>query len=391
MSHVQQPSSGNWLDAHGGVFIAGIGLHPYQFPTDTPYTELGLTAVRAALADSGLAWDRVQSAYVGTTSIGMAAGRVMLRHLGSTGLAVTQVENASASGSFAFRQACMEVATGMSDVVLAVGVDKHGDGRRAANKDGLERLSETATIPAAKFAMMARTYLRERGASVEQMANVAVKNHGNAARNPFAQFRKPRTLEQVLASPRVVGDLTVQQCCPRGEGAAAVMVVSGDAIRKLGLDARRCVRVKASVAGSERPETHYGDSAVELVRTSAQAAFEQAGIAPKELDLLELHDAFSVEELLYSEAIGVCEPGEGARYLARGDSHIGGRCAINASGGLIGMGHPLGPTGIGQLAEITRQLRGEAEGRQHPNARWGMAHMIGLGSVSVAHVLSASA
>ncbi|WP_010458111.1 thiolase family protein [Acidovorax radicis] len=391
MSHTQQSNSGNWLEANGGVFIAGIGLHPYQFPTETPYTELGLTAVRAALADSGLAWDRVQSAYVGTTSIGMAAGRVMLRHLGSTGLAVTQVENASASGSFAFRQACMEVATGMSEVVLAVGVDKHGDGRRAANKDGLERLSETATIPAAKFAMMARTYLRERGASVEEMANVAVKNHGNAARNPFAQFRKPRTLEQVLASPRVVGDLTVQQCCPRGEGAAAVMVVSGNAIRKLGLDARRCVRVKASVAGSERPETQYGDSAVELVRSSAQAAFDQAGIAPKELDLLELHDAFSVEELLYSEAIGVCDPGEGARYLARGDSQIGGRCAINASGGLIGMGHPLGPTGIGQLAEITRQLRGEAEGRQHPNARWGMAHMIGLGSVSVAHVLSASA
>jgi acetyl-CoA acetyltransferase len=391
MSNVQQSTSGNWLDANGGVFIAGIGLHPYQFPTETPYTELGLTAVRAALADSGLAWDRVQSAYVGTTSIGMAAGRVMLRHLGSTGLAVTQVENASASGSFAFRQACMEVATGMSDVVLAVGVDKHGDGRRAANKDGLERLSETAIIPAAKFAMMARTYLRERGASVEEMANVAVKNHGNAARNPFAQFRKPRTLEQVLASPRVVGDLTVQQCCPRGEGAAAVMVVSGNAIRKLGLDARRCVRVKASVAGSERPEAQYGDSAVELVRTSAQAAFDQAGIAPKELDLLELHDAFSVEELLYSEAIGVCDSGEGARYLARGDSQIGGRCAINASGGLIGMGHPLGPTGIGQLAEITRQLRGEAEGRQHRNARWGMAHMIGLGSVSVAHVLSASA
>ena len=391
MSHSQQSNSGNWLDANGGVFIAGIGLHPYQFPTETPYTELGLTAVRAALADSGLAWDRVQSAYVGTTSIGMAAGRVMLRHLGSTGLAVTQVENASASGSFAFRQACMEVATGMSDVVLAVGVDKHGDGRRAANKDGLERLSETATIPAVKFAMMARTYLRERGASVEEMANVAVKNHGNAARNPFAQFRKPRTLEQVLASPRVVGDLTVQQCCPRGEGAAAVMVVSGNAIRKLGLDARRCVRVKASVAGSERLETQYGDSAVELVRSSAQAAFDQAGLAPKELDLLELHDAFSVEELLYSEAIGVCDPGEGARYLARGDSQIGGRCAINASGGLIGMGHPLGPTGIGQLAEITRQLRGEAEGRQHPNARWGMAHMIGLGSVSVAHVLSASA
>ena len=346
--------------------------------------------MRAALADAGLDWKQVQSAYVGTTSIGMAAGRVMFRHLGSTGLAVTQVENASASGSFAFRQACMEVSHGISDVVLAMGVDKHGDGRRAANKDGLERLSETATVPAVKFALMARSYLRERGAGIEAMAKVAVKNHGNASLNPYAQFRKPRTLEQVLASPKVAGDLTVQQCCPRGEGAAAVLLVSGRALRRMNLDPRRCVRVRASAASSERDETVYGQGAIDLVRGTAQAALAQAGIAPTALDLLELHDAFSVEELLYSEAVGVCAAGEGAAYLERGDSRIGGRCAINASGGLIGMGHPLGPTGIGQIAEITRQIRGEAEGRQHPNARWGMAHMIGLGSVAIAHVLSAA-
>lgn len=380
----------NWIDGNGGVYVAGIGMHPYQFPSDTPYTHLGLTAVRAALADAGLAWPQVQSAYVGTTSIGMAVGRVMFRHLGSTGLAVTQVENASASGAFALRQACMEVALGISDVVLAMGVDKHGDGQRAANKDGLEHLSDTATIPAVKFAMMARRYLRERGAGMESMARVAVKNHGNAALNPYAQFRKPRTLEQVLASPKVVGDLTVQQCCPRGEGAAAVIVVSGKALKRLGLDAGRCVRVRASAATSERDETDYGQGILDLVRNSAQAALTQAEIDAGRLDLLELHDAFSVEELLYSEAVGVCAPGEGAAYLERGDSAIGGRCAINASGGLIGMGHPLGPTGIGQVAEITRQIRGEAEGRQHPNARWGMAHMIGLGSVAIAHVLSAA-
>ncbi|WP_282568455.1 beta-ketoacyl synthase N-terminal-like domain-containing protein, partial [Bosea sp. ASV33] len=154
----------HWLDPHDGVYVAGIGMHPYQFPSDTPYTHLGLVAVRAALGDAGLSWSQVQSAYVGTTSIGMATGRVMLRHLGATGLAVTQVENASASGSFAFRQACMEIASGISDVALAVGVDKHGDGRRAADKEGLARLSETATSPAVKFAMLARTYLRERGA-----------------------------------------------------------------------------------------------------------------------------------------------------------------------------------------------------------------------------------
>ena len=379
-----------WIDGNDGVYVVGTGMHPYQFPSDTPYTHLGLTAVRAALADAGLDWKQVQSAYVGTTSIGMAAGRVMFRHLGSTGLAVTQVENASASGSFAFRQACMEVSHGISDVVLAMGVDKHGDGRRAANKDGLERLSDTATVPAVKFALMARSYLRERGAGIEAMAKVAVKNHGNASLNPYAQFRKPRSLEQVLASPKVAGDLTVQQCCPRGEGAAAVLLVSGRALRRLNINPKRCVRVRASAASSERDETVYGQSATDLVRGTAEAALAQAGIAPTKLDLLELHDAFSVEELLYSEAVGVCAAGEGAAYLERGDSRIGGRCAINASGGLIGMGHPLGPTGIGQIAEITRQIRGEADGRQHPNARWGMAHMIGLGSVAIAHVLSAA-
>lgn len=379
----------HWLDPHDGVYVAGIGMHPYQFPSDTPYTHLGLAAVRAALGDAGLSWQQVQSAYVGTTSIGMATGRVMFRHLGATGLAVTQVENASASGSFAFRQACMEIASGISDVALAVGVDKHGDGRRAADKEGLARLSETATIPAVKFAMMARTYLRERGADAASMAKVAVKNHGNASLNPFAQYRKPRTLEQVLASPKVAGDLTVQQCCPRGEGAAAALLVSGRALRRLGLDPARCVRVRASAACSETEETAYGAATVDLVRGSAQAALAQAAISAQTLDLLELHDAFSVEELLYSEAIGICEPGEGAAYLERGDSRIGGRCAINASGGLIGMGHPLGPTGIGQIAEITRQLRGEAGERQHTHARWGMAHMIGLGSVAIAHVLSA--
>jgi acetyl-CoA acetyltransferase len=378
----------NWIDQRGGVFVAGIGLHPYQFPTDTPYTHLGLTAVRQALADAGIGWKEVQSAYVGTTSIGMAAGRVMLRHLGSTGLTVTQVENASASGSFAFRQACMEIASGVSDVVLALGVDKHGDGRRAANKDGLERLSETATIPAVKFGLVARSYLREHGLSVESMARVAVKNHGNASKNPYAQFRKPRTLEQVLASPKVVGDLTVQQCCPRGEGAAAAILISGLVLKRLGVDPRRCVRVLASAANSERSELVYGTSMTDLVRSSSHAAFEQAGVGPNDLDLVELHDAFSVEELIYSEAMGICAPGEGAAYLERGDSQIGGKCAINASGGLIGMGHPLGPTGIGQITEITRQLRGEATGRQHQGARLGLAHMIGLGSVSIAHVLA---
>ena len=369
------------------VHVVGIGMHPYQFPSETPYVHLGLTAVREALHDAGLQWPQVQAAFVGTAAIGMAAGRVMLRHLGSTGLAVTQVENASASGSSAFRLACQAVASGEHEIVLAVGVDKTGHARRASGSDGLATLSPTSNLPVAKFALLARRYLREGGLDVQALARVAVKNHGNAALNPYAQFRKPRTLEQVLASPKVAGELTVQQCCPRGEGAAAVIVASAAAMARLGLSRARSPRVIASVSTSERLGRGDVPAIVDMVRESSELALEQAGIGAHELNMVELHDAFSIEEIVYSEAIGVCKTGEGAHDLARGETAIGGRCAVNASGGLIGMGPPIGPTGVGQIAEITRQMRGEADGRQHPDTRLAMAHMIGLGSVAIAHVL----
>lgn len=370
------------------VHVVGIGLHRYQFPSETPYVALGLTAVREALADAGLAWPQIPLAVVGSTAIGMAAGRVMLRHLGSSGLEVMQVENASASGSTALRIACLQVAAGVHDVAIAIGVDKFGDGRRAATKDGLAPLSPTAHVPLVKFALLARRLMAEHGLTVEDLARVAVKNHGNAALNPYAQFRKPRTLEQVLASPKVAGDLTGLMCTPRGEGAAAVLVASAEGMARLGIDRRRAVRVLASVATSETLAEDGVPPIVEMVRVSSLAALEAAGIGAQDLDLVELHDAFAIEEIVYSEAIGVCARGEGAHYLRRGASGIGGTCAVNASGGLIGMGHPLGPTGIGQVCEIVRQLRGEAAGRQHGGARFGMAHMIGLGSVAVAHVLA---
>ncbi|MGY4802901.1 thiolase family protein [Teichococcus aerofrigidensis] len=370
------------------VRVVGIGMHPYQFPTEIPYVTLGLTALRRALADAGLDWPAVGFAAIGTGAIGMAAGRVMLRHIGSTGLEVMQVENASASGSSAFRTACLMVASGQHEVALALGVDKFGSGQRAAHKDGIPRLTPAAEIPAVKFALMARAWRDRYGLTPEEMALVAVKNHGNAARNPYAQFRKPRTLEQVLNSNRVAGDLTSLQCTPRGEGAAAVIVASEEAIRRHGLDRGRAIRVLSSVASSEHAVADEGWSLVEMVQRSGLAALEQAGVAMGEVDIIELHDAFSIEEIVYAEALGLCPLGQGAAQLRAGRWDIGGGgCAVNPSGGLLGMGHPIGPTGAGQVAEIVRQLRGEAEGRQHPGARTGLAHMIGLGSVAVGHVL----
>jgi acetyl-CoA acetyltransferase len=215
---------------------------------------------------------------------------------------------------------------------------------------------------------------------------VAVKNYGNSAKNPNAQRQRAYDLAEVLAEPAISGVLTKLQCCPIGEGGAAVVVVSEDAIERLGIDRSRCVRVLAS---AQRSEELYGAKSfdAELTRQTVEQALGQAGVAADDLDVVELHDAFSVEELQYVEAMGLCGEGEAAAEVEAGAFHIGGRCAVNPSGGLLGMGHPIGPTGVGQIAEIAKQLRGEAGPRQQPGARTGLAHMVGLGAVCLVHVL----
>ena len=366
------------------VYVVGVGLHRYQKKSERSYIELGLTAVREALDDAGIPWANVESAIVGNAVLGMAPGRAMLRHLGASGLSIAQVENASASGSTAFRQACLEVASGTSDVVLALGVDKPGTVPASMSWTGTERLSPVS--PITSFALLMNDYMHRHGVSAEQIAEVAVKNHGNAAHNRYAQFQKKRTLEEVMRHP-VAGSLTRLQCCPFGEGSAAAIVASEQAIGDLGIDASRAVQVIASVSRSERVFAPEQSVIVELTRETAARAFEEAAVGPADLDVVEVHDAFSVEELLYTEALGLCGEGEGAAYLAEGKSRIGGECAVSASGGLIAMGHPFGPTGVGQVAEVTRQLRGEAGVRQQHGARLGLAHMVGLGQVCLVHIL----
>lgn len=372
------------------VYVAGVGWHPFQRPGGTPYVQLGLVAVRAALADAGLRWPDVDSAYTGTALLGMAVSRPLLKHLGVTGIPMMQVENASASGSTAFRLACHDVAAGTSEVSLVLGVDKLPTALGASNDTGVPALAASYVPPVAHFALLAAEYLDRYGATPEQLAAVAVKNHGNAALNPNAQRQKVRTLAEVLAGPPVAGPLTRLQCCPVGEGAAAVLVVSEDAIGDLGLDPARCVRVLASVL---RSEELYGPRSfdAELTRATVAAAYAQAGIGPADLDLVELHDAFSIEELQYLEVMGLAEEGQAAAALAAGEFSLGGRVAVNTSGGLLGSGHPIGPTGVGQIGELTTQIRGEAGARQHRGARTGLAHMVGLGAVCAVHVLQDTA
>ena len=368
------------------TYVVGIGLHPYQNRSETPYVTLGLRAVREALDDAGIAWPAVESAYVGSALLGMAVGAGMLRYLGATGIPFAQVENASASGSTSFRQAVYEVAAGFADVSLAMGVDKAEPWRVAPAKAGVASLADRLSAPFTHFAMLTQKYMTDSGATPEQVAKVAVKNHRNGALNPYAQRQKVRTLEEVMAPPVISGVLTRLQCTPVGEGAAAVIVMSEEGMKRHGIPMRRAVQVLASASRSEQPfGRENGDSA--LTKATTEHAYEQSGLGPKDIDIVELHDAFSIEELLYLEVMGFCREGEAAAELEAGSFDIGGRVAVSASGGLIAMGHPLGPTGTGQVVEVVRQLRGEAGQRQHPNARVGLTHMVGIGPVCLVHTL----
>src|SRR5690606_13874021 len=226
-------------------------------------------------------------------------GRPMLRHLGASGNSIVHIENASASGSTAFRHACIEVASGMSDVALAVGVDKPGKTRRERGEQqaGIPQLAAEAIVPFTHFALLTNGYMNAHGVSIEDIARVAVKNHGNGAKNPNAHRQRARTLDEVMSGRRVSGDLTTLQCCPVGEGAAAVIVASEEGIRRLGIDASRAVRVTSSVARSERVYAPGAGFDAELTRETTALALEQAGLKPSQLDIVELHDAFTVEEL----------------------------------------------------------------------------------------------
>ncbi|WP_076867135.1 thiolase family protein [Bradyrhizobium mercantei] len=366
------------------VYVVGVGWHRYQRPSETPYVALGLHAIRQSLADAGIAWTDVDTSYVATGFLGMAPGLPMLRYLGASGRPLVHVENASASGSAAFRHACIEVAAGVADVALAVGVDKPDTARHV--RTGISSLADDAIAFFTHYALLLDQYTQEHGVTPQDVALVAVKNHRNGALNPNAHRQQERSLDEILGGKLLSGSLTPLQCCPVGEGAAAAIIASEEGIKRLGINSGRAIRVAASAACSERAGL-AGPADVTLTQDTVADALQQAGLKPQNVDVLEVHDAFTIEELLYLEATGFCKPGEAVQLLKEGAFEIGGKMAVSASGGLIAMGHPVGPTGIGQIGEITMQLRSEAGSRQHKGARVGLAHMIGNGPICYAHVL----
>ena len=383
------------------VAVIGVGLHPYGKWRDKKPKELARTSVEGALDTAGLQWKDMQSAWCGHTNLGMTAGARLFAPLGQTGLSITNVENASATGSYAFRGAYLEVASGEFDVALALGIDMQPRRDRPRAPGGLsaapkpeKKPDKTAeekkdkkprppTGPMVKFAEDTQAHMDKYGTTIDQIAQVSVKQHYNAARNPYAQYREEVTLEQVHAARHVAGPLTVLHCCPFGDGAAAAVLASEDVVERLGIEDP--VWVSTSVS---RSTVESEPELTDLTAATARVAYERAGIGPDELGMVELHDAATIEEIQYAESLGLCGEGEGGGMIERGETALTGRIPINSSGGLLAMGHPFGPTGLGQIAEIYWQLRGEAGDRQIPaRPKNGLAHMVGLGGTCIVHIL----
>ena len=371
------------------VVIAGVGMTRFA-KVPEGLRHLAGEAVSAALTDSGVSVEEVEAAYVGNAVAGlvtgqeMIRGQVMLRPLGIEGIPIFNIENACASASSALNLGWQAVANGMHDVVLCLGAEKlsHDDKTIGMNAIGTaidvemraelaEEVSTNGDDEGARsffmdlYADMARRYMSASGATAEDFAAVVVKNQHNGARNPRAQYGAELSVEQVLASRRVVDPLTVLMCSPISDGAAAVVLMSERAARRRGASGPR---IRASVVRSGNVHDKDDPTAGSAARAAA-AAFEQAGLGPGDLDCAELHDASAPAELIVYEQIGLAEPGGGPELLASGRTRLDGELPVNTSGGLLSKGHPIGATGIAQVCEASWQLRGEAGERQVEGAR----------------------
>jgi acetyl-CoA acetyltransferase len=370
------------------VFVAGVGMTKFGRYPHTRGSRLGAESLRLALNDADIPFQKVDLLIGAHLDSGLDATLEVLHEFPYTGIPAFTVQTASATGSMAVAQAYRAIATGQADVVAAVGFERMISGTFSSHlieQTGANLSSVSGFTPLSTFGMMKNRRMEELGESDETFARVVVKNFGNAALNPLAQRQRVVTLQDVLDSPLYADPLHKLELCPVGDGAATVILASESVIASV---KARSPRVLASVMGSDsyHPLGAFGVN-VETAGRIARNAYEAASIKPSELDLVELHDAASVEEIIYVEQLGLCAEGEGGKFIESGAASIGGRVAVNSSGGLIARGHPGGATGTAQIYEIVQQLRGEAGERQHPGARTGMAHMLGGLGMWIAHIL----
>ncbi|MFG3256225.1 lipid-transfer protein [Streptomyces sp. NPDC048172] len=393
----------------GKAFLVGVGMTKFEKPEsrDWQYWDMAKEAGEAALADAGIAYGLVEQAPVGHCYQASTAAQRAVYELGLTGIPVYNVNNNCATGSTALMMARQFVASGLNDCVLALGFEKMKKGALGgasggddfstspvarhygvmAARHGFEMTPPTAQI----FGNAAREHMERYGTTPEQLAAVGEKNHRHSAANPYAQFQDVWTHEEILASRTIHEPLTKLQCSPTSDGAAAAVVASERFVRAHGL-ADRAVEIVGQAMTTDTEESFASGSCVDVVgrpmsRAAALAVYEESGLGIEDVDVIELHDCFSVNELLTYEALGMCDEGASGKLVSDGATTYGGRWVVNPSGGLISKGHPLGATGIAQCAELAWQLRGEAGPRQVPGARVGLAHNIGLGGAAVVTAL----
>ncbi len=383
------------------VVVAGIGMTRFGKYLDRGVRSLAEEAVNDALKDAGIEAKDVQTAYFANAVSGLITGQEMirgqaaLRHTGLLGIPIFNVENACASAASAFHLAWMAIASGQYDVALAVGSEKlfHEDKTRAfkaigtavdleslqdlkkkmaesakgGDAGGDEKAGQNRSFFMDIYASMTREYMKASGATAEDFADVAVKNHDHGALNPKAQYRNRCSREEVLASREISPPLTLMMCSPIGDGAAAALLCSEKAAKRFGVRSPVPIRASVMVSGRDRKPDEPG-----AAERASQRAYEVAGIEPKDIDVIEIHDAASPAELMVYEDIGLCDRGNGPALLRSGDTKLGGKHVVNPSGGLLAKGHPIGATGIAQIVEICEQLRGIAGERQVNGAKVGM-------------------
>ena len=395
----------------GDIWIIGASMTPFGRHDDKDLIDIAAESALAALADADVPINDINILTMGNVyEANSHNGQRLQKQIGQTGIPVYNVVNACATGATALRVALLSIKAGESDIGLAVGVEKMGKGgliggaakKRDAKKvyspNGrygsvlkTEGILGTGIMPGV-FAQAGTEYALAHGVTATHFAKVAQKNHAHSVLNPLAHYRKEFSLDDILNADVIAFPNTLPMCCPNTDGAASVVVVSDAKLKTMDPDIRRrAVKISASVLTSD-PWVEGGQVQPDvstLTRNAATAAYEQAGVGPADLDLVELHDCFATAELIHYDNLGLCEPGGAGDFLDSGAPWRDGKTPVNVSGGLLSKGHPLGATGIANIYEVATHLRGEAGDRQIPGAKVGLTHVIGLASACAVHILEA--